>query len=82
MCRWNRGTSENAAASQGFPQGQGSSGSRRTRMSRVSNLVPLKGKTGIGLLYRDRLAKGLGFWIRSEKPSGYEGLGSLLRLCS
>lgn len=51
-------------------------------MSRVSNLVPLKGKTGIGLLYRDRLAKGLGFWIRSEKPSGYEGLGSLLRLCS
>lgn len=49
-------------------------------MSRVSNLVSLKIKTVIGLLYRDRLAKGLGVWVRSEKPRGYEGLGLLLWL--
>lgn len=36
-------------------------------MSRVSNLVSLKGKTVIGLLYRDRLAKGLWVWVRSKK---------------
>lgn len=44
ICPWSWGTVESAAASQGLPQGQGSSGSRRTRMSRVSNLVSLKGK--------------------------------------
>lgn len=45
MCLWNWGTAENAAASQGPPQGQDSSGSRRTRESMLSNLVSLEGKT-------------------------------------
>lgn len=45
MCPWSWGTAENAAANQGHPQGQGSFGSRRTRTSRVSNLVSLAGKT-------------------------------------
>lgn len=44
MCPWSWGTAENAAANQGHSQGQGSFGSRRTRTSRVSNLVSLEGK--------------------------------------
>lgn len=42
---WSWGTAESAASSQGLPPGQGSSGSRRTRTSKVSSLVSLQRRT-------------------------------------